>query len=439
MRPARPGLPPWEELMQEQPTVGTPSPPLHPAVTPPGLRARHDTPTGDGRAPGHTDDAEVTPARGKAGRPRRRWLLLAGAAMVALGAMAWWLHARHYEDTDDAQIDGDIVAVSARVPGTVTAVRVSDNQVVERGDVLVELDPTDLAVAAAQARAAVAQAEAQMATDAPSVSITESTNRAATQSARSDVDSARTDLEASQRELDQADASERLARSQLERATSLLAGSSISQAEYDQRATGHEVLLAALQAARQRLEGRRARLAAALSRQQEVLQNAPRQLVSRTAFVAVRQANLALAQAELHQAELNLGYARLTAPADGVIGRKSVNAGERVQPGQQLMALTRTGDVWVTANFRETQVRLMRPGQPVEAHVDALDLDLTGTVESFAGATGSRYSLLPPENASGNYVKVVQRFPVRIRLDPGQRGVDALRPGMSVEPSVKVR
>jgi len=155
--------------------------------------------------------------------------------------------------------------------------------------------------------------------------------------------------------------------------------------------------------------------------------------------VDVRRANLALAQAQLRQAELNLGYARLTAPADGIIGRKAVNAGERVQPGQQLMALTRAGEAWVTANFRETQVRLMRPGQAVEVHVDALDLDLTGVVESFAGATGSRYSLLPPENASGNYVKVVQRFPVRIRLDPGQPGLTALRPGMSVEPAVKVR
>jgi membrane fusion protein (multidrug efflux system) len=367
-------------------------------------------------------------------------VVLIGAGLLALAAVtAWWLHARHYEDTDDAQIDGDLVALSARVPGTVTAVRVADNQVVKQGDVLVELDPTDLEVAAAQARAAVAQASAQIASDVPSVSMTESTNRAALQAADSDAESARTDLEGAQRELEQADASERLSRSQLERARVLLAGSSMSQAEFDQRATAHEVAQAALEGARKRLEGRRSRLAAALSRQQEAHQNAPRQLVSREAFVDVRRANLALAQAQLRQAELNLGYARLTAPADGIIGRKAVNAGERVQPGQQLMALTRAGEAWVTANFRETQVRLMRPGQAVEVHVDALDLDLTGVVESFAGATGSRYSLLPPENASGNYVKVVQRFPVRIRLDPGQPGLTALRPGMSVEPAVKVR
>jgi membrane fusion protein (multidrug efflux system) len=359
--------------------------------------------------------------------------------VVALGVLAWWLHARQLEDTDDAQIDGDIVAVSGRVPGTVVAVRVQDNQAVKAGEVLVELDPTDLEVAMAQARAAVAQAEAQVASDEPSVSITQSANRAALQSADADVDGARTDLETAQRELEQADASERLVRSQLERARALLAGNSTSQADFDQRATALEVSQAALEAARKRLEGRRARLAAALSRQEEVHQNAPRQLVSREAFMEVRRAYLALARAQLRQAELNLGYARVTAPANGIIGRKSVNPGERIQPGQQLMALTRTDDLWVTANFRETQVRLMRPGQRAEVHVDALDRDLRGTVESFAGATGSRYSLLPPENASGNYVKVVQRFPVRIRLDPDQPGLEGLRPGMSVEPAVKVR
>jgi len=427
----------------EQPTVGTNAGAGGHSAPPIAARSRHDAPAGDGHpqgGPGVEGESGRAAPRVAASKPRRRRVVLIGAGLLALAAVtAWWLHARHYEDTDDAQIDGDLVALSARVPGTVTAVRVADNQVVKQGDVLVELDPTDLEVAAAQARAAVAQASAQIASDVPSVSMTESTNRAALQAADSDAESARTDLEGAQRELEQADASERLSRSQLERARVLLAGSSMSQAEFDQRATAHEVAQAALEGARKRLEGRRSRLAAALSRQQEAHQNAPRQLVSREAFVDVRRANLALAQAQLRQAELYLGYARLTAPADGIIGRKAVNAGERVQPGQQLMALTRAGEAWVTANFRETQVRLMRPGQAVEVHVDALDLDLTGVVESFAGATGSRYSLLPPENASGNYVKVVQRFPVRIRLDPGQPGLTALRPGMSVEPAVKVR
>jgi membrane fusion protein (multidrug efflux system) len=191
--------------------------------------------------------------------------------------------------------------------------------------------------------------------------------------------------------------------------------------------------------AQQVLAGRQARLRASLSRQQKVSHNAPRQLASREAFVEARRANLELARAELRQAELNLGYAKVVAPADGIVGRKSVNPGERVQPGQQLMALTRDDDLWVTANFRETQVRRMRPGQKAVIHVDALSRDFRGRVESFAGATGSRFSLMPPENASGNFVKVVQRLPVRLRFEPGQPGLELLRPGMSVEPTIQVR
>ncbi len=374
-------------------------------------------------------------------RPARVTRLRVGAALAVLGlvALLWWLHARRYEDTDDAQIDGNVGAVSSRVPGTVTAVRVVDNQAVRAGDVLVELDATDLEVALAQAKAAVAQAEAQLAAENPTVSITQTSNRAAVLSADADAESARTDVEAAQRELDQAEANERLARLQLERARQLAAGESIAPAEYDQRVATEDVARAAVAAARKRLEGRRARLDAVLSRQRETQLNAPRQLVAREASVAVRQANLDLARAQLEQARLNLGYARVVAPADGVIGRKSVNVGDRVQPGQQLMALTQTGDLWVTANFRETQIEHMRIGQPASVHVDALSRDYDGAVESFAGATGSRYSLLPPENASGNYVKVVQRIPVRIRLRPGQPEMDRLRPGMSVEPKVRIR
>jgi membrane fusion protein, multidrug efflux system len=371
--------------------------------------------------------------------PRRRVLAAAGIAVAALVALAWWLHARRFEDTDDAQVDGDISAISPRVPGTVTAVRVVENQVVRAGDVLVELDPTDLQVGLLQARAAVTQAEAQLAAEGPSVAMTETSNEAALRSADAEVENARSEVEAAQRDVDQAVANDRLAGLQLGRARQLLQGASISQADYDQRAAAADVAAAAVAASRERLQGRRTRLEAALTRQREVRQNAPRQLVTRERSVDVRRANLELARAQLQQAQLNLGYARVTAPADGVIGRKSVNVGDRVQPGQQLMALTQTGALWITANFRETQVRLMRPGQPATVHVDALARDFRGTVESFAGATGSRFSLLPPENAAGNYVKVVQRLPVRIRLEPGQPELERLRPGMSVEPEVRVR
>ena len=174
------------------------------------------------------------------------------------------------------------------------------------------------------------------------------------------------------------------------------------------------------------------------SRLVEVRENAPRQVDSRRATLAYRQANLALAQAQERQAELNLGYAVVRTPVAGVVARKSVNVGDTVAPGQTLAAVTQTDDVWVTANFRETQLRRMRPGQRARIHVDALARDFSGFIESLGGATGSRVSLFPPENATGNYVKVVQRVPVRLRFDAGQPGLDLLRPGMSVEPKVRV-
>ena len=166
--------------------------------------------------------------------------------------------------------------------------------------------------------------------------------------------------------------------------------------------------------------------------------NAPKQVATRRASVLSRQANLDLARAQLAQAELNLGYAQMRSPIAGVVAKKGVAVGDHVAPGQQLLAIVQTDELWVTANFRETQLERVRPGQRVDVHVDALGAGLSGRVESIGGATGSRLSLLPPENASGNYVKVVQRIPVRIRLDPGQPGLERLRPGMSVEPKVRI-
>ena len=362
-----------------------------------------------------------------------------GLAIVAIGAFLWWLHARKFEDTDDAQVDAYITAVSSRVPGTVVRVLVEDNQVVKQGDPLVELDTTDLEVAAAQARAAVAQAEAAVAAEQPSVSITATSNRATVQSAEDEVANTEADLEAARRDLDQALASNRFAQQQKERASQLLASNTVPQAEFDQRSSAADVAQAAVAAARKRVDQRQARLQTAQARLVEARANAPRQLVAREAGLSVRQANLELARAQLHQAELNFGYAKVGAPVAGIVGKRSVNVGDRVQPGQQLMSLTQNGAFWVTANFRETQIERMREGQHVTVHVDAIDRDYDGVVESFAGATGSRYSLLPPENASGNYVKVVQRVPVRIRLREGQPEMERLRPGMSAEPKVRVR
>jgi membrane fusion protein (multidrug efflux system) len=399
-------------------------------------RVRADVPQRDGRGPPEAAEEKAS----EAGKKRSLRLRVGlGILVVALAGFGWWLYARHFEETDDAQIDGDISAVSARVPGTVTAVHVIDNQEVKQGDLMVELDPTDLEVAVAQARAAVAQAEAAYQSENPTVAITQTSNRASLSAAEDDVQNARAELQAAKHDLDQAEAQDRLAQLQLQRGKQLLESNTISQADFDQRQSAADVTRANVEAARQRIAQKQAKLDTAETRLRETRQNAPRQLVSREASLQARKANLDLAQAQLKQAELNLGYSRITAPASGVLGKKSVNVGERVQPGQQLVPLTQTGRLWVTANFRETQIELMRPGQKASVHVDAINRDYGGAVASFAGATGSRYSLLPPENASGNYVKVVQRIPVRITLDPGQPELERLRPGMSVEPKVRVR
>ena len=389
----------------------------------------------EGRA--RNDDAPVEKKAAASKSIRLR--LGALAAVLAIGGFFWWLHARNFEDTDDAQVDGNISAVSARVPGTVVQVHAQDNQLVKAGDLLVELDTADLEVAAAQARAAVAQAEAGFAAENPNVAITQSSNRASLTSAQDEIDNARADLSAAQRDLEQAEAQNKFAQAQRDRAEQLVQAKTISPADYDQRVAQADVAKAAVEAARQRVAQRRARLTTAESRFTETQVNAPRQLLAREAGVQVRRANLELARAQLRQAELGLSYAKIVAPAAGVLGKKAVNVGDRVQPGQQLFALTQTGELWVTANFRETQIEKMRQGQKATLHIDALDRDYSGAVESFAGATGSRFSLLPPENAAGNYVKVVQRIPVRIRLDPGQPEAERLRPGMSVEPRVRVR
>jgi len=393
-----------------------------------------ETPHGNGgQSPADHEQTERTR------KPGARVRIGAGLALVAIAALLWWLHARKFEDTDDAQVDGYITAVSSRVPGTVFRVLVEDNEAVKQGDVLVELDAADLEVAVVQARAAVAQAQAAFAAEQPSISITATSNRATVQSAEDEVANTEADLEAARRDLDQALASNRFAQQQKERASQLLASKTVPQAEFDQRASAADVAQAAVAAARKRVDQRQARLQTAQARLVEARANAPRQLVAREAGVSVRQANLELAQAQLHQAQLNLGYAKVVAPVAGIAGKRSVNVGDRVQPGQQLMSLTQNGELWVTANFRETQIERMRQGQHASVHVDAIDRDYEGIVESFAGATGSRYSLLPPENASGNYVKVVQRIPVRIKLEQGQPEMERLRPGMSAEPKVRVR
>jgi membrane fusion protein (multidrug efflux system) len=381
-------------------------------------------------------------------------LIFAAVGLIAVAAGGlYYIRTLSYEDTDDAQIDGNISAVSPRVSGTLKTVSVSDGQRVKEGDVLAEIDPIDYEVAVAQAKAQVAQARAQLRADEPQVEITQTSNGALLATTGADVGNAQADVAAvaadllrAQAELAQAQANERLAAIELERTRKLIATGAVSSSELDQRSAAADAAHAATAAAEQakaaaaaRVNESRAKLAASASRANEAQKNGPRQVVNRQAAVDVRQANLDLAEAQLRQAELNLTYTKIVAPISGIVGKKSLGIGDRVQPGQELLAITQVDELWVTANFRETQLKAIHPGEVVDIHVDALGADIHGAVEAIGGATGSRFSLLPPENATGNYVKVVQRIPVRIRIDPGQPGLDQLRSGLSVEPKVHVK
>jgi membrane fusion protein (multidrug efflux system) len=384
----------------------------------------------------------------------RRLVAIVGAVLVvAAAALPYWLHARHFENTDDAQVDGSITNVSPRVAGNVSAVHVIENQTVKAGDLLAELDPIDLRIAVDQARAQVAQAQAQLEAEDPTVPITMASNQSALSSARSDLAAAQAALSAARKEVQQlsaqlvqAQANNRTAQLEKERSEKLLAQGAVSQSEYDTRvdnaaaaAANVDALEQSLAAAKDRVAQQQAQIVALQSRLTELTSNAPRQVATRRASVGSRQAALDLAKAQLAQAEQNLSYARVVAPVTGIIAKKSIAVGDHVAPGQQVIAISQTESLWVTANYRETQLEQMQPGQPATIHVDALDLDLSGSVDSVGGATGSRLSVLPPENASGNYVKVVQRIPVRIHFEPAQVGLDRLRIGMSVEPKVTVR
>ncbi len=351
----------------------------------------------------HHDDQERSPAEpdfgagdGRPNRPRRtvdgvmRRPLLRAALLVALFALAFagsrfWNYLQSYETTDDAQVDAHISPISSRISGTITGVYVENNQRVKAGQPLVQLDPHDYEVALEQARAQLAQA-------------------------RADVNSARQQYVSAVAKIRQAQAHDYQARRDQERYSRLLRLGVASQAQYDQYDVTTRVDDADVNA-----------------------DQADAASVKRT--VASREAQVEAAQAAVDQAVLNLSYTRIAAPTDGIIGKRTGELGQRVEPGQSLMALTQVNDLWVTANFKETQLARMHSGQPVAIHVDALGRDFRGHVESMPGATGALYSLLPPENATGNYVKVVQRLPVRILFDAGQ-DLSRLRPGMSVEPTV---
>ncbi|MCU1276539.1 MAG: secretion protein HlyD family protein [bacterium] len=431
-------------------------------------------PSHDGNGRPHEDEHERDPEREDdreeeepAPRPPlrerlRRWrrqhprgaiiIIVALAALVAAAVVVWWYFHTH-DSTDDAQIDGHISPVSARVSGTVIGVFVEDNQPVSAGQLLAQLDARDYQVARARAEADLAQARAQLEAEDPNVPITATssltqiaTSTDEVESARAAVLAAERDAQSAQAKLYAADAADARAQADLARYKYLLGQRAIPPERYDAvtataKSTHAEVesARALSRAAQKSIDQQQARLRQAMSRRGEVAKNAPRQLTIRQANIDAKAAAVQAAKAAVERARLDLEYTRIVAPLAGIIGKRSVELGQRVQPGESLLAVVDLDDLWVTANFKETQLRELRVGQPVRITVDALHVTIDGTVESFAAASGARYSLLPPENATGNYVKVVQRLPVRIRIARDQDPHRRLRVGMSVEPNVKLR
>lgn len=374
-------------------------------------------------------------------------LLLVGAA-----ATIYWLHEREIESTDDAEVDAHLNPISARVDGTIVEVYVDDNQIVKAGQPLVDLDPRDFQVAVDQALAQLSQAQSLVIAQRPNVPITQVENTTNISSGQADVANASAALAASERDRDasnakliESEANNARAQADLSRYKLLIAKEEVSQQEYDQIAATAKAQAATVDAnksslasAERTVDQRKAQLAEADSRLDQYRRNAPAMVAIRRATVQSDQASAQSAQAQLEQAQLKLSYAKIAAPVDGIVMKRSAEVGAHISAGQQLLTIAQIGDVWVTANFKETQLRAIRPSQSVVIHVDALKRDFDGYVENIGGSTGSVASVLPPENATGNYVKVVQRIPVRIRFKPNQDGLGRLRPGMSVEPDVRI-
>ena len=358
-----------------------------------------------------------------------------------------------YENTDDAFVDGHTDPISARVAGIVAAVHVEDTSFVKKGQLLVELDRRDSQVAKEQAAANYAQAQASTRAQAPNVPITTTDQAARVVTEDYNITSAKANVAASNEkyrsalaDLHQAEANEENAKRERDRYQKLVAKEEVSREQYDQRATEARVQAEVVTSRRETAEAAekvvlqaKAQLGQAVQNSKTARQDLPQQVTTQREQLLQRKAAELVAKAQLDQAELNLDYTNIYAPEDGVVGDKQVQVATQIAPGQELFALTQTNDIWVTANFKETQVQRMHAGQSVTVHVDALSLSFEGYIQALPGASGAVYSLLPPQNATGNYVKVVQRLPVRIRIKPGQNGAERLTPGMSVEPKVWLR
>ncbi len=398
---------------------------------------------------------------------RAKWLLLPILIIVIAGGYAAWQYFSKWESTDDAQIEGHIHPVNAKLGGTVLSVSVQENQHVESGTVLVQLDARDYEVAVSQAAAELAAAQAVVLGARAGVPIASSAAGSQIISAEAIAERAKGGVEVADKELLAAQARFRLAQARvgeaqanstkdtrdLDRMKQLIAKDEISQQQYDAAVAAAEAGRATVESAQAAVFEAEHGVAASQARvsqaraefqkaqaEAQAAQSAPQQVTISRAQAQSAEARVQLAKGTLDQARLNMEYTSVKAPVSGMVSKKTVEAGQVVQAGQPLMAIVPAKDIWVTANFKETQLADMHPGQPAAISVDAYGGRVYNAhVDSIAPATGAKFSLLPPENATGNYVKVVQRVPVKLVLDQGQDTEHQLRPGMSVLVKVRVK
>jgi len=389
-----------------------------------------------------------TPRRYRRSKVRRNILIVVVVLIVVVGGVFLWRHLNSYESTDDAQVDVHLYPVSGRVSGYVTKVNVGDNEYVQQGTVLVEIDPKDYAVAVQQAQANLASAEATAQSLNITVPITSVNTSSQLSFASSDVESASAGVNITERQvaaahaqLEQVEATDVKAQDDLRRYKMLVDQKEVAEQVYDQALAAAKASSASIAAAReneaaaqQAVQQARSRLAQSEANHQSA-ETGPQQVTSSRARASAAIADVEQRRAALEQAELDLQYTRIVAPVSGEVN-KTVVVGMNVQPGQELLTVVPLDEVWITANFKETQLRRMRVGQKCDIHVDSSGRTYQGHVDSIAGATGPLFSLLPPENATGNYVKIVQRIPVKIVLEPGENRDRQLRPGMNVVPDV---
>lgn len=402
--------------------------------------------------------------------PRRkrhiRFIVIAVLVVAAIVAIPIYAYYSVRESTDDAQIDGHIIPISPRISGRIVSVLVGDNERVKAGESLVQLDPADYQVAIEQAEAQLGNAQAtalESETNLPLTNINSRTSvsvgttqvnqaKAAVESAQQGVNGAQAKVNSAKAQLAQSQANSLRAQKDLARYKDLVDKDEISRQDYDSALAAADANAAEVESAKAQVVAAqhaldqsiaqvnqaKAQLAMATVQYRQSRQVEPKQIAVSEARYKQAEAQAKQYQAALDQAKLNLSYTIIKAPANGIVSRKTAEPGMQVAAGQQLMSLIPLDDIWVTANFKETQLRHMRVGQKVQIEVDTFgsSRQYRGHIDSIAGASGARFSLLPPENATGNFVKVVQRIPVKIVLDPGENRDHQLRPGMSVTPTV---